>query len=561
MRPVEAGGSAAAYLYPQHDPIPQLDPAKDAQHILDTGKRFGRDNYDARMVELGKQLEKGDPVYREQLMREIFKRDSGALRSWLTPERANNMQHSGRISMYEKGNIAEGLAAAYNNNDIPQSQQNAGQIPGSGKQGKIDGVTDLDSLVTSFDHNGGDHDNQVRSSDDVAQFLEFMNSSSGPEATEFRTQFSKHLIDQYVLNPAVKYNNLETQQVAGTLAGNLLGAPPELGVKNLSAEVLSKYDDDQIKTILDAAAKGGVYLNHENANVVDDDDQSTINSVHVSDGASLLIQSVANTHSPAADKVAASLARLPANDADIFKGNDAKGRVWAMGDLFANHSKAILDRLTQYDTAKIGSKDDADLKQYMQNASELGSLFNVVLFNSDQPYSAQARAAILDYAGNLKQAINTKEGNADAMSRLSMLSGAADDAITQGFTDLKADEDARKEMVTFFADLAIAGIPFDKLKDGAETVIGQVFQNPHVTEALKSISGDIIDQSTGMLTDKAKSVLIDQLGKDEAELVDQQGASNALRDSLIEGIADQRDLAAIQNYSEDVSQGVNIWRK
>src|SRR5689334_1707626 len=98
VRPVEAGGTALNYL--QQDPPPRLDPAKDAQHILETGDRhFRKDDYDARLVELGKQLNQGDSLYREQLLREIFKQDPGALRSWLTPERANNMQHSGRISM------------------------------------------------------------------------------------------------------------------------------------------------------------------------------------------------------------------------------------------------------------------------------------------------------------------------------------------------------------------------------------------------------------------------------------------------------------------------------
>jgi hypothetical protein len=568
VRPVEAGGAALSYL--QQDPPPQLDPVKDAKHILETGDRsFRKDDYDARLVELGKQLNQGDSLYREQLMSEIFKQDPGALRSWLTPERANNLQHSGRISMVEKGNIAESLAAAYNHGDIPSYQRGAGPTPGSGEDGKINGYTDLDELVTSFDnHGGGDHDKQVRSSDDVAQFLEFMNSSNGGEATKFRQTFSQHLIDEYVLNPAVKYNNLETQQVAGTLAGNLLGAPPEGGSKNLATEVLGaqkgnerKYSDEQIQTIIDAAAKGGRYLNHDNVNVVDDDDQNTINSVHVSDGASLLIQSVANTHTTKAGDVATSLARLPANDPDLFKGSEGKGHVWAMGNLFASHSKPILDKLTDYSTHQAKSKDDPYLKEYMQNASELGSLFNVVLFKSDQPYSAQARQNVLDYAADLKQSINTEKGSSEAMDRLAMLSGAADDAITQGFTELKADEEARKEMVTFFADLAIAGIPFDKVKDKAETMIGELFKNPHVADALKTVTGDIVDQGTGKLTDEAKNKLIEQLGKDEAELLDQQGASDALRDSLLSGIEDERDFNAVKNNAEDVTQGINIWKK
>jgi hypothetical protein len=148
------------------------------------------------------------------------------------------------------------------------------------------------------------------------------------------------------------------------------------------------------------------------------------------------------------------------------------------------------------------------------------------------------------------------------MGRLSMLMGAADDAITQGFNELKAKEDAQAEMVSFIVDLALAGIPVgDKAKDSVAGLIGEIFSNPRVTEALKGVSGSIIDSTTGYLTDEAKAALTDALGEDEAELLDQQGASNALREALMGGIENQRDLAAIENYAEDVSQGINIWRK
>ena len=198
----------------------------------------------------------------------------------------------------------------------------------------------------------------------------------------------------------------------------------------------------------------------------------------------------------------------------------------------------------------------------MKDAADLGSLFNVVLFKGDQAYQGSARSAVLDYAAGLKSQINSAEGNAEATGRLSMLMGAADDAITQGFNELKAEEDAQAEMVSFIVDLALAGIPAgDKAKDAVSGLIGELFSNPRVTEALKGVSGNIIDSATGYLTDEAKQALTDALGADEAELLDQQGASNALREALLSGIQNERDLAAIENYAEDVSQGINIWRK
>jgi hypothetical protein len=44
-----------------YTPPPQKDPAQTAQHILHTGKKtFATDDYDAHMVELAKELSKGD---------------------------------------------------------------------------------------------------------------------------------------------------------------------------------------------------------------------------------------------------------------------------------------------------------------------------------------------------------------------------------------------------------------------------------------------------------------------------------------------------------------------
>jgi hypothetical protein len=562
---VDGGGSRTVTATPvkREDPPPQeqLDPAKGAQRVLDTGSRWGTDDYDARVVALADELAKGDPLYREQLMREIFKQDPNALNSWLQAERANRMQDDGRISISEKGSIAEGLAAAYNNGDIPKSDQYAGPVPGTAEDGKVLGATDLDQqLLKGF--TSGDHDGQVRNADEVAQFLKFMNSSSGPESTEFRQKFSQHLIDQYVLNPAVKYNDVDQQQVAATLAGNLLGATPEQSAKNLSAEVLQKYDDEQIKTILEAAGQGTGYLNHQNVHVAAEGGNRFIDSVQVSDGASLLIQNVASTNSPAADKVAVSMARLPATAGDLFSGDAGKGRESAMGNLFANHSKPILDRYTDFDTKKIGTKDDADLKQYMQNASELGALFNTVLFNGDQPYADQARTAVLDYAAGLKESINTEGSSAEAMNRLAMLGASADDAITQGFTELKEDEDAQKEMVGFFVELAFSALPTDVLTNKTDTLIDNLFKNnPQIAESLKGVSGQVVDEATGKLTDEAKAALEKTVGVDEAEMLDQQGASNTLRESLLTGINDQDRLFGLQQASENIAQGINIWRK
>jgi len=137
----------------------------------------------------------------------------------------------------------------------------------------------------------------------------------------------------------------------------------------------------------------------------------------------------------------------------------------------------------------------------------------------------------------------------------------ADDAITQGFNALQARDDAQQAMVSFIVDLALAGIPLDKAKGAVADVLGEVFGNPRVSDALKGVSGGIIDSATGRLTTEAKEALTGALGTDEAELLDQQGASNALREALSAGIDDQDRLGSVQDRAEIIAAGINIWRK
>src|SRR5690606_41421982 len=110
--------------------------------------------------------------------------------------------------------------------------------------------------------------------------------------------------------------------------------------------------------------------------------------------------------------------------------------------------------------------------------------------------------------------------------------------------------------------LAVARLPVasNAGQPGAERLVA-VVDSAAVTDALKGLGGKIIDSATGRLTTEAKEAIAEVVGEDEAELLSQQEASNALREAMMGGIADQRDLAAIQNYAEDVSQGINIWRK
>lgn len=539
------------------------DPAQAASDLLDVGSEWGTDDYDARVRAFGEAIQQGDAQYRQELVAEILKQDPNAFNSWMTPTRINAQVDAGQVPPTARSAMAEAIAGAYNDGQIPSQEIR-------NENGEVIGTS---SALDTYLHNPGSTstdavDNQVEHARNMREFAEFF---GGPhyssDISEFRENFSNHLIKDYALNDKIEDGALRDN--AATQAAIVLNGDPTRG--DIAATVLSGLDQGQLQAFMERVARGGEFLsaNHlegivQNSTVAYRDGLE-VSDISLPDQFSSLLAQVSRIDSPEASKAAEMLARLPASSGDIYDDGhtgNSQERIDAMGQLFAAHSESILDSFTDFDTTRIGSKDDADLKQYMQDASDLGSLFNVVLFNGDQAYQGSARAAVLDYAADLKSQINTAEGNAEAMGRLSMLMGAADDAITQGFNELKAKEDAQAEMVSFIVDLALAGIPVgDKAKDSVAGMIGEIFSNPRVTEALKGVSGSIIDSTTGYLTDEAKAALTDALGEDEAELLDQQGASNALREALMGGIENQRDLAAIENYAEDVSQGINIWRK
>lgn len=557
--------------HPQHpaptsppvEPADNPDPAQTASDLLDVGSEWGEDDYGARVRAFGEAIQQGDAQYQQALVAEILEQDPNAFNSWMTPTQINAQVDAGQVSPAARSAMADAIAGAYNDGQIPSHEMRNGS-------GEVIGTS---SALDTYLHNPGSTstdavDNQVEHARNMREFAEFF---GGPhyssEISEFRENFSNHLIKDYALNDKVEDGMLRDN--AATQAAIVLNGDPTRG--DIAANVLSGLDQGQLQAFMERVARGGEYLSASHLEGVVQNstvalrDGLEVSDISLPDQFSSLLAQVSRIDSPEAREAAGMLARLPASSGDIFddgRTGNSQERIDAMGQLFVAHSKSILDSFTDFDTTKIGSKDDADLKQYMQDASDLGSLLNVVLFNGDQTYQGSARSAVLDYAAGLKSQINTAEGDAEAMGRLAMLMGAADDAITQGFNELKAREDAQAEMVSFIVDLALAGIPLgDKAKDSVAGMIGGIFTNPHVTEALKGVSGNIIDSTTGYLTDEAKAALTDALGEDEAELLDQQGASNALREALMGGIENQRDLAAIENYAEDVSQGINIWRK
>jgi hypothetical protein len=560
LEPVGGGSSTQAGFN-----INNPDPVTAAHKVLSTGGGglfgIGQD-YDSRVATLANELGQGDASYREALMKEIFKEDPNALQ-WLTPARANALQQSGRIS--NEGEIAESLAAAYNHGDLPQQTSYEGQAPYTAQDAFAKG-TALDQMVHGFSGPGG-LQGQATSAQNVRDFLDFMDSSRGPEATQFRINYADHLIGTYVAGPgaaAVQYNHPEQQSVAASIAANLLS---EASVQNPNAatSVLSQYMD-QIPAILQAAENGGNWMTLNNVMV--NSDGRILNSVHVGSGVPQLIDAVAQSPQSATnDAVAVAFARLPATTPGLFKSPnaDAQQNTTNLGQLFTTHFQGIMSALTSYDQSDVGVKNGLTVNQYMENAADLGSLLNVTAFNPNSPWAFDVKTMLTNYAGSLKTQLNTPglsgPAQTKASDQLAMVTAAADDALAQRYNDIQAQTQATKDTVAFIANLALAGLPVgDMAKDKVAGLISDAFgdSSGRIVTALTGVTKSLIGTGTDQLSSDAQAALVNALGPNTAQFLTQEKATSSLKQSFTEGL--NINATGLQALTASINNGIAIAR-
>jgi hypothetical protein len=507
------------------------DPAEAAQRVMDTGVEWGTDDYDARLDALARELGRGDATYQAKLMGEIFKKDPGAMQSWLTPERAN---HSGRISIDERKTLAEGMAAAYNHGQIPHHKLTVGVEPGKGGDHSID-YSALDGPVHAYTAGYDKAQNAQR----VREFFDFMESSEGPEATKFRQNYARHLIDNYVLDVKAT-DNVEQRNAAAGLAANLMGG--DIGHPEIATRLLAQYSPEQRKTILDTASYSSGLYGEESLKGDASARQIDPRDICLPDGGTMLMLAVAGDRSPAADKLAIEMARLPGNSPSLFEGFGGKNRVDAMTLVVSNHSRPVLDALTNYDNHYIGDEKNPSLHQFMQNASDLGALFKLTMFNPDSHWSKGLQDEVVEYSRSLAKTINEPGANGDEANQLAMLQAGVTDGVRKGYQKL-ADDDARqKEAIGFLLDLGFAAVPVGKWTSGAmeKGLVDMFGDSPAVREALKTPLEQMVDKTTGKLTDQGKKAILDSLGKERGNLEIFKSTANQLNEAFINQI-DKKD--------------------
>jgi hypothetical protein len=274
------------------------------------------------------------------------------------------------------------------------------------------------------------------------------------------------------------------------------------------------------------------------------------------------------TPSPSNNQVAQAVARLPANASDLFASSNpnAAANSNALGDVFANYSNTILQRLTYHDDGTVGVINGEPLKQYMVNTAELGSLLNVVLFNPNVDASGLAKQAILQYAGPLKTQINAPNSSADAIDRMEILRAAMDDSLVQTYNGIYQSQQNTRDTISFIADLVVAGLPAgDLAKDAVSKLVGDAFgsASERVTSALQGVVGDLVDKGTGQLSGQAQDAIAKALGVDSPTaqaVLTQTDTSDALQKSLLSGITNGGIYSQIENESQNLEADIAIIR-
>jgi len=550
------------------------DPVAAAHQVLSTGGGgflgIGKD-YDSRVTTLSDALSQGDANYRAAVMKEIFKEDPNALQ-WLVPS-ANKLAQEGKLP--NEAQIAESLAAAYNSRDLPQQTSFEGQAPYTAQNSFVTG-TPLDQLVHGFSGPGGVQ-NQAQAAQNVREFLDFLDSSRGPEATQFRIGFADHLLGTYVAAPnsqsntpgqssaAVQFNHPDQSSVAAALAAHLLS---EASVQNPNAatSVLSKYTN-QLPQILQSAEHGGTWMTLNNITV--NSDGRIIQNVQVSSAVPDLMQAVAmSPENPTNDAVALAFARLPATTPGLFNGpnTDAQANTDNLGQLFTTHFHGIMDTLTAYKMGDIGVGQRGVITQYDENVAELGSLLNVTMFNPKSAWAHDLQTMYSGYVGTLKAQFNAlplgDPGIRLVNNRMGMMAAAADDALVQRYNQIQAQNQSTKDTVAFIANLALAGVPVgDMAKDKVASLIASAFGDHagRISQALTGVSKSLIGTGTDQLSSDAQAALVNALGANTSQFLTQQQATSALKESFFTGL--NKDDTALESLIGSIESNIADARK
>jgi hypothetical protein len=479
---------------------------------------------------------------REALAEAVFAEDPQALSTWLAPEGVNKLVDDGWLTDNERAGLAEAVATAFNNGAIPVEPSQAvysistslafDEIPvqnfGLAPHQEIDG------LPGAYQY-----------ADNMNQFLEFFGASVSPEVTEFRQNYADHLIDTYVENP--EQQNYDVRDAAAHFATQILAdgaAPRELASQYLH----DRYgaNPDGFRAFAQYAAQGSLYTSESYLQNITDmwggDEQASryaiddpvIALAQAADGyrGNVPPHLVPPLATKASDWLATELTGLVADPPQLSNTGESLAsteRTQAITGTFISHSAAVLDHFTNPDVVSENYRG-SDMNQWQYNLDKFSGFLQRTMFSSDIIGGGAVRDHVLDYIGDQREIVEsgTNPGN-KAEDRIALLSATTVEAVRNIQDDIAAEKAEREELIGFTVDLALAALPLpSKANDAVTGALGEIFGAGPIATALKDFSGQLVDESTGRLTEEAKTWLTDHATPSEAELLEAYTAQDGL---------------------------------
>lgn len=513
LPPVQPAGTGGTHLTPS-----QVE--DEAKRILDVGSQFGTDDYDARLDEYARVVSTLDAPSAAALHAEFFDGDgvgddAGAHGSWLQGDRLLSLKDEGRVSYSEAQATVEAFGDAY--------QAGAYDHPTEAMSFIDPGATQMAPGWNPETFNRG---------------RELLNLGSDLHMNGFREQFAGDLLRTYVTDN-------QNPGRPGLEAGYAMTIVADGSDPTMAARIYGGFDAADRAKVLTALAEDGVgYVNSQGAVPGLPDPVATLLNSVASQPSWTRTATGETWGAIATELVRAAPTTQTGSHGDslLFQGGDGPdaaipARVEAMSRLFANHSVPILDAMTDGRNSNlVGTPGDAgsDATLAGKDGIALGTLFRATLLNENNPEQGRVRSALMGYVGQQRDA--AAAGDSQAISRLGYIGAAATDAVTQLGLDLKGDADARKALVNFAVDLALAAVPAGGAASGAvKKALTDMFGEGVMAQVVSRTGGALVDKATGRMTEEARTALNDALGRDDAALTASAGGANWVLNALYQG--------------------------
>ncbi len=342
--------------------------------------------------------------YGKRLMGEMLAQDPRALETWLNPISINQATAEGQITSSQRAQIAESFAANYNAGHPTLAVQEV-PLDSQSKKAKASSV----DLYLSLAHVQLPQAWYRTQATKTNHFLSFINSSQGPEANQFKKDYSRHVFKSYV------ESNGPSAAAASGISMHLMAesnSPTEV------VEFFSQYSPGERSRIFDHMAASAFRFP-----IAEQSRYPHEAPKEFKDSFSLFMSSVAKAKGPQAEQLALELTdkfiEKEQYDIDLSGSSTEKlkkenpvyfERVRALGEVFKNHTKPILDKYTDYDSDIVGRMQSGfPEKQFQVDTKKLANLFRLTLFNPDCPQANTIRQNVLDYSEDLKTEINQRE--------------------------------------------------------------------------------------------------------------------------------------------------------